>query len=76
MKNLLKSIFFLSVVAVLSACETALTVQTLPDITFSNLQPLRLNVASVETVSEFKAPLKSPNVGHLFQVSPEKALKN
>ena len=76
MKNLLKSIFLLSFITVLSACETPLKVQTLPDITFSNLQPIRLNVASVETVSEFKSPLKLPNVDHLFQVSPEKALKN
>ncbi len=76
MKNLLKPIFFLSVIAGLSACETPLTVQKLPDITFSNLPPISLNVERIETISEFKAPLKLPNVDHLFYISPEKALMN
>ena len=76
MRFFVKTLLCLGVVAALSACETPLKVQTLPDITFAHLEPLRLNVVKIETASRYKAPLKAPNVDHLFQITPERALKN
>jgi hypothetical protein len=46
------------------------------DITFAHMEPFRLNVVKIETVSGYRAPLKAPNVDHLFQITPERALKN
>jgi hypothetical protein len=59
----------------LGACETPAPEQKLPGIGFTHLEALRLNVADIEVVSEFKAPLRSPNVDHLFPTTPEAALR-
>jgi len=59
----------------LAACETPVAVQRLPEITFAHLPKIGLNVASVEIVSEYQAPLQAPNVEHLMKTPPEKALK-
>lgn len=59
----------------LGACETPTPEQKLPGIGFSHLEALRLNVADIEVVSEFKARLQSPNVDHLFPTTPEAALR-
>ena len=76
MKNLIRSIVLCSMAVLLNACETPVKIQTLPDIIFAHLAPISLNIARVEIVSEFRAPLRAPNVDHLFHVSPEKALRN
>jgi hypothetical protein len=76
MRFFIKTILCLGAVAMLSACETPLKVQTLPDITFAKMEPFRLNVVKIETVSGYKAPLKAPNVDHLFKITPERALKD
>ena len=59
----------------LAACETPAPAQKFPDLTFVHLGALNLNVASVEVVSDYRAPLKKPNVEHLFPAPPDHALK-
>lgn len=59
----------------IAACETSVTVQHLPEITFAHLPKIGLNAASLEIVSQYKAPLREPNVEHLFQTPPETALR-
>jgi len=41
---------------------------------FQHLPTIRLNVADVRMRSEYKSPLKAPNVEHLFATPPEHAL--
>lgn len=59
----------------LAACETPAPAQKLPDLTFAHLGALNLNVATLEVVSDYHAPLKKPNVEHLFPTPPDHALK-
>ena len=59
----------------LAACETPAPGQKLPDLTYAHLGVMTLNVASLEVVSDYRAPLKTPNVEHLFPTPPDRALK-
>ena len=59
----------------LMACETRLQEQRLPDLTFSHLTPIKLNVAKIDVVVQYKPPLRLPNVEHLFPTLPATAIK-
>jgi hypothetical protein len=59
----------------LGGCETPVQRQKLPELTFAHLQPFKLNVARIEVVSQYRPPLKAPNVEHLFPTPPLKAMK-
>ena len=65
----------LALAAGLAACEVPLPEQKLPELTYSHLEPFRLDVASIEVISEYRPPMQAPNVEHLFSTPPEKALK-
>ena len=57
-----------------SACETPVETQRLPDITFAHLQPFNIDVADIEIINRYKAPLSAPHVEHRLPVSPASAL--
>lgn len=59
----------------LAACESPVTVQRFPDITFTHVPPLGLNVSKVDIGSNVKPTMEAPYVGHLFPVPPEKAMR-
>ena len=59
----------------LAACETPVVEQSLPELTFAHLKPIKLNVATIEVVSEYLPPLRPPNVEHLFPMPPLKVLR-
>ena len=59
----------------LAACESGVRVQKLPELTFTHLGDIKLNVSRLETISKYKAPLKRPNVEHLLLAQPTVALK-
>jgi hypothetical protein len=59
----------------LTACQTPAPEQKFPDLTYVHLGALNLNVAALDVVSDYRAPLKKPNVEHLFPTPPEKALE-
>jgi hypothetical protein len=61
-------------IALLAACSTEKT-QPLPELTFAHQPLLKLNVASLEVVSRYKAPMKPPHVEHRLPTPPEPALK-
>ena len=70
------TLFILPVAALgLAACETPVSIQKLPELTYGHLPPLKLNVARIEVVVQYQAPLKEPNVEHLFPTPPLKALR-
>ncbi|MBT6093580.1 MAG: hypothetical protein HOH04_01780 [Rhodospirillaceae bacterium] len=58
----------------LSACETPVAVQNLPDITFAHLPAIAMDVASIEIENRFSAPLAAPHVEHRLPVAPAVAL--
>jgi len=58
-----------------AGCETPVQMQKLPELTFAHLQPMKLDVARIEVVSEYRSPLRAPNVEHLFPTPPLKAMK-
>ena len=57
-------------VAGLAACETPDPTPRYPEITFSHLTPISLDVSDVDYVQDYVPPLKAPNVEHLFPVRP------
>jgi hypothetical protein len=61
--------------AILTACETAPPKPRLFDLTFANLPIFVLDVARLEVVSDYAAPIKAPNVEHLFPTPPETGLR-
>ena len=70
------SLFILPVMALgLAACETPVSIQKLPELTYGHLPPLKLNVAKIEVVAQYQSPLREPNVEHLFPTPPLKALR-
>lgn len=72
------SLLFLMVIVsgTLTGCTTPVTNQSLPELSFQHMEPLSLNVSSVEIDQKFRLPFKAPNVGHLFPTPPTTALKN
>ncbi len=59
----------------LAACETADPIQRLPELTFSHLRPLALDVAAVDVVHEYKPPMKAPNADHEFPTPPARVVE-
>lgn len=57
----------------LGACENKPPVQKLPEISFADKAPFRLDVGQLEIVPEYVSPAKRPNIEHLMPVSPEAA---
>ncbi len=61
----------------LTGClQSTVPTQNLPEITFQHLQPIALNVASIEVVDESKSGTVGTHVEHLFPTSPKTAVKN
>ncbi|MGH6717876.1 MAG: hypothetical protein ACREER_01040 [Alphaproteobacteria bacterium] len=59
----------------LGACQSSPPPQRLADITFSHLPPFALDVATVEFVERFVAPLEPPHVESQFVVTPAGAAR-
>ncbi len=63
------------VVSILAACEASPTKPATPELTYSNLGSIRLDVAKIEIIDEYLPPLKRPNVEHEFPISPSEAVQ-
>ena len=61
--------------AALSACETAPTEPAFPELSYSHLPAMRLDVRTVEIVPEYQPPATPPHVEHLFAVKPIDAVR-
>jgi len=62
-------------VTALAGCQTTPPPQRFPELTYGHLGQFRLDVAGIDIVSDYKAPLQPPNVEHLLPVPPEQALR-
>ncbi len=61
----------LAVLGVLvAACSSVVATPGFPELTYSYLQPIRLDVSSVEIVDAYNAPLREPNVEHRAPAQP------
>ena len=59
--------------AVLSACETNVSAPKYPQLSYSHLPQIQLNVGRIEVVREYIPPRVDPNVDHLFPVKMDDA---
>ena len=66
----------LALVAFLGGCDTPATRPVFPDIRFTDLPRLQLDVAAIDIKDEFQPSFRVPNVEHLFPVTPEHAAEN
>jgi len=66
----------LATMLVLVACSTAPPHPTFPDLHFTGVPPIALNVAQIDVVNAYQAPFHEPNVEHLFPVTPAHAMEN
>ena len=64
----------IAVIPLLAACETTPPPSTFPELSYGHLAPLRLDVKSLEVVSEYAAPLAPPHVEHEFPWPPADVL--
>jgi hypothetical protein len=60
-------------ISLLAACSTE-QAQPLPELTFAHQPLLKLNVASLDVVSSYKASTTPPHVERKFPIPPEEAL--
>ena len=58
----------------LAACETQ-PVPQFRELTFSQLEPIRLAVDNVEVIDAYRSPLRDPNVEHRFPTAPAAAAR-
>lgn len=57
--------------AALTACAgTPPPTARYAELTYGHLAPISLDIARIEVVAEYKAPVRAPNVDHLFPVQP------
>ena len=75
LRNLLLAAVVAPAVLVLAGCETAPRRQGLPEIHFTHMAPISLDVASVEVVQHYAPPFTKPNVDHLFTTSPRDVME-
>jgi hypothetical protein len=62
-------------VTALAGCSTTPPPPRFPELTYGHLGVMRLDVEKVEIASDYQAPLKPPNVDHLFPTPPERVMR-
>lgn len=75
-KLCIRNIAILSIMGLIASCSS--TPQPLPNyppVRFTNEAPFNLQVANVQIVQQYNAPMKAPNVDHLSPVSPSAAVQ-
>jgi hypothetical protein len=60
--------------SVAMACTVPAPQQAYPPLSFAHLAPIRIDVAEVEVVDNYRPPLAAPNVEHAFPITPAAAL--
>ena len=60
----------------LQACEIAANKPVFEDIRFTDRALIRLDVAKIEIIDDYRAPLKAPYVEHTFPIPPEAVVRN
>lgn len=65
----------LGLLLALAACTTNPPTRHLPEMTFSNLQPIQLDVGRIEIVSEYQPPGRAPHIEAEMPVAPDNAVR-
>jgi len=65
-----------AVLALVAGCSSPPPRPTFPDIRFTSEAPIRLDVATLEVRDEYQPSMRTPNVDHLFPVTPAHAAEN
>ena len=60
----------------LTACESPLPDIKYPELRFSHLPVIQLDVARIEIIGKYRPPLKAPNVEHKLPLAPALAMRN
>ncbi|MBT7759834.1 MAG: hypothetical protein HN732_21065 [Rhodospirillaceae bacterium] len=60
----------------LTACESPLQEVSYPELRFSHLPPIQINVARIDIVEQFRSPLRAPHVEHELPLTPAQAMRN
>jgi hypothetical protein len=63
------------VAVVLAGCQTTPPPARFPELTYAHLGAMHLDVERVDIASEYQAPLRPPNVDHLFPTPPDRAMR-
>lgn len=71
----MKKIFFALAALALVACQPAPTPQNLAPISFTNQTKIRLAAVEIRVIEQYEPPMKSPNVEHIFFMTPTNAIK-
>jgi hypothetical protein len=71
----LTPVLLLAVLLAGAACESPPSRGPFPELTYSHLPDLRLDVATIEIVEAYVAPGTDPNVEHLYPVTPAQAAR-
>ena len=76
MSNFISSflLIFFSI-SLIYGCTTPDPIQQFPEITFSHLRSVKINVAKIEVENRFHAPLEAPHIEHLLPMPPSKAME-
>ena len=71
LRSKIKLLFLVSFLScTLFSCKTNNIDTATPELTFSHLPDIRINVANIAVFNEYKMPFKQPNVEHLAPISP------
>lgn len=73
MKKILALFFTLSL---LVACASSDAPPAPQDMSFKDQKPIALAVSDFQIIQDYKSPMASPNVEHLFPITPSKAVEN
>ncbi|MTI11225.1 hypothetical protein [Curvivirga aplysinae] len=69
MRKMIRSLFVLGIVTIVTACSTNVERHNFPDLTFTHLQRINLDVASIEVVQAYQPPLQQPHIEHETPIS-------
>ncbi len=71
----LASLLVAVVAIAVSACNSPPSRGPFPELTYTHLADIRLDVATIEIVEAYQAPGTDPNVEHLYPVTPAQAAR-
>ena len=62
-------------VVALAGCQTTPPPPRFPELTYAQLGVMKLDAERIEVATEYQAPLRAPNIDHLFPIPPERAMR-
>jgi hypothetical protein len=62
-------------VVALAGCQTTPPPPRFPELTYGHLGVMKLDAERIEIANEYQAPMRAPNVDHLFPIPPERAMR-